>query len=75
MYVCVWRQAGGNKSLRTTISTPNSAYIHVDSSANKFNVALMEEEIADLKKSLRRAESRLVCSIIPHSYIRCIVLL
>eukprot|EP01035_Chromulina_nebulosa_P028262 gene28262-37290_t len=52
-------QAGGIKSLRTTISASSATHIQVDSSANKFSAALFEEEIADLKKSLRRAESRL----------------
>jgi hypothetical protein len=60
MYVCMQQVVGNTSLLRPPAPAPTGTYTHPESSANRFSVALLEEEIADLKKSLRRAESRLV---------------
>ena len=66
MYVCMQQVVGSTSLLRPPAPAPAGTYTHPESSANRFSVALLEEEIADLKKSLRRAESRLVRT---HTYI------
>ena len=66
MYVCMQQVVGNTSLLRPPAPAPAGTYTHPESSANRFSVALLEEEIADLKKSLRRAESRLVRT---HTYI------
>ena len=66
MYVCMQQVVGNTSLLRPPAPAPTGTYTHPESSANRFSVALLEEEIADLKKSLRRAESRLVRT---HTYI------
>lgn len=69
MYVCMQQVVGNTSLLRPPALAPAGTYTHPESSANRFSVALLEEEIADLKKSLRRAESRLVRT---HIYIHYI---